>query len=48
MVRLDREPFASDYVESGSNTQPQPAEEIWTFIRASGGHWLLSAIQQVR
>lgn len=24
------------------------ATELWTFVRASGGHWLLSAIQQTR
>src|SRR5262249_16544464 len=25
---------------------PDEATEIWTFMRASGGHWLVSAIQQ--
>ena len=25
---------------------PDEATEIWTFMRARGGHWLLSAIQQ--
>jgi predicted lipid-binding transport protein (Tim44 family) len=22
--------------------------EVWTFVRARGGHWILSAIQQTR
>ncbi|HVC56627.1 MAG TPA: TIM44-like domain-containing protein [Stellaceae bacterium] len=26
---------------------PTEAEEVWTFVRRSGGNWLLSAIQQV-
>ena len=25
---------------------PDEATEVWTFMRARGGHWLLSAIQQ--
>jgi predicted lipid-binding transport protein (Tim44 family) len=24
---------------------PDEATEIWTFMRAQGGHWLVSAIQ---
>ncbi len=32
-------------VEGGD--EPQEATEIWTFVRARGGNWLLSAIQQV-
>ena len=32
---------------SDGNDQPQEATEVWTFIRARGGDWLLSAIQQV-
>lgn len=34
--------------ESGRVVQGGPGEatEIWTFLRAHGGHWLLSAIQQ--
>ena len=28
------------------NEAPQEATEVWTFTRAPGGHWLLSAIQQ--
>jgi predicted lipid-binding transport protein (Tim44 family) len=30
-------------VEGG---EPQEATELWTFMRVSGGNWLLSAIQQ--
>lgn len=47
MVRLDKNPSDSGYIESGSNINPQMSEEIWTFVRSSGGNWLLSAIQQV-
>ena len=25
---------------------PDEATEVWTFMRARGGHWLVSAIQQ--
>jgi predicted lipid-binding transport protein (Tim44 family) len=28
------------------NDAPQEATEVWTFTRAPGGNWLLSAIQQ--
>jgi predicted lipid-binding transport protein (Tim44 family) len=48
MARLDRPDTAPDYVAEGSRTVPTLAEEIWTFTRAqNGGHWILSAIQQV-
>lgn len=47
MIRLDRNPGDADYIASGSQTAPDTAQEIWTFVRASGGHWLLSAIQQM-
>jgi predicted lipid-binding transport protein (Tim44 family) len=30
------------------NDQPQEATEVWTFTRAPGGSWLLSAIQQTQ
>jgi predicted lipid-binding transport protein (Tim44 family) len=30
------------------NDQPQEATEVWTFTRAGGGHWLLSAVQQTQ
>lgn len=31
----------------GRNTDRVEATEVWTFVRAPGGRWLLSAIQQV-
>jgi predicted lipid-binding transport protein (Tim44 family) len=44
---------AVDYLErggaavDGDDTAPSEATEAWTFLRAAGGKWLLSAIQQV-
>jgi predicted lipid-binding transport protein (Tim44 family) len=35
-------------VVDGSPTEHITATEIWTFVRARGGHWILSAIQQSR
>lgn len=35
-------------VVDGSPTEHQTVTEVWTFLRASGGQWLLSAIQQAR
>ena len=35
-------------VVEGSPTDRVSATEVWTFVRAQGGHWLLSAIQQTR
>jgi predicted lipid-binding transport protein (Tim44 family) len=37
---------ASGKVVEGDATQPVEATELWTFRRASGGQWLLSAVQQ--
>jgi predicted lipid-binding transport protein (Tim44 family) len=37
---------ASGRVVAGSATQPTQASELWTFMRAGHGSWLLSAIQQ--
>jgi predicted lipid-binding transport protein (Tim44 family) len=34
-------------VTEGSKTERGEAVEVWTFVRAPGGRWLLSAIQQV-
>ena len=31
---------------SDGNDAPQEATEVWTFMRARGGEWLLSAVQQ--
>ncbi len=33
-------------VVDGNPNQPTIATEVWTFMRARGGHWVLSAIQQ--
>ncbi len=44
---------AIDYVErdgavtQGDDQKPSETTEAWTFLRADGGKWLLSAIQQV-
>jgi predicted lipid-binding transport protein (Tim44 family) len=35
-------------VTAGSPDQRSMATEVWTFLRAPGGRWVLSAIQQVR
>jgi predicted lipid-binding transport protein (Tim44 family) len=35
-------------VIDGSPTEHVMATELWTFVRARGGHWILSAIQQAR
>ncbi len=37
---------ASGRVVEGDAEHPQQATEVWTFMRANGGSWLLSAIQQ--
>jgi predicted lipid-binding transport protein (Tim44 family) len=37
---------ASGRVVEGDATQPVESTELWTFRRASGGQWMLSAIQQ--
>lgn len=38
---------ASGKVVEGNPDQPIEATELWTFLRASGGRWMLSAIQPV-
>lgn len=35
-------------IVDGSPTEHVTATELWTFLRAPGGHWVLSAIQQAR
>jgi predicted lipid-binding transport protein (Tim44 family) len=35
-------------VVDGSDTERVTVNEFWTFLRSSGGHWVLSAIQQAR
>jgi predicted lipid-binding transport protein (Tim44 family) len=47
MVRLGRQPADSDYIASGNPAASETFSEQWTFNRAQGGRWLLSAIQQV-
>jgi Tim44-like domain len=37
----------SNAVVEGDPNKPSEAQELWTFARSPGGHWLLSAIQQV-
>ena len=39
---------ATGRVVEGSPTEHVTATELWTFMRAGGGHWILSAIQQAR
>lgn len=46
-VRTDRRPDDPGYVVDGDPQHPAEAAETWTFVRSPGGHWLLSAIQQV-
>lgn len=36
-----------EVIVRGSPSQATEATEMWTFVRSHGGHWLLSAIQQV-
>ena len=39
---------AAGRVADGSPTERVTATEVWTFLRAPGGRWVLSAIQQAR
>ena len=39
---------ATGRIVDGSPTERTSTTEIWTFLRAPGGRWLLSAIQQTR
>ncbi len=45
--RTDRRPGDPGYLVDGDPQHPSEAQEMWTFARSPGGHWLLSAIQQV-
>jgi predicted lipid-binding transport protein (Tim44 family) len=45
---IDATRDAGGRVVDGSATEHVTATEIWTFVRARGGHWILSAIQQAR
>lgn len=46
-ARSDRRPGESGWLVEGDPQRPSEAQELWTFARSPGGHWLLSAIQQV-
>jgi predicted lipid-binding transport protein (Tim44 family) len=35
-------------VVDGSPSERVRVTKLWTFVRARGGHWILSAIQQAR
>ena len=39
---------AAGQIVDGSQTEHVTATELWTFVRARGGQWILSAIQQTR
>jgi len=44
MIDVTRD--GAGHIVDGSPTEHLTATEIWTFVRANGGHWVLSAIQQ--
>jgi predicted lipid-binding transport protein (Tim44 family) len=46
-VRTDQKPGEPGWLVEGDPQRPTDAQEMWTFLRSPGGHWLLSAIQQV-
>lgn len=46
MIDVTRD--AAGRVVDGDPARRTQATEIWTFLRAPGGHWVLSAIQQTR
>ena len=46
MIDVTRD--AAGRVVDGSPAEHVTATELWTFVRARGGRWLLSAIQQAR
>jgi predicted lipid-binding transport protein (Tim44 family) len=46
MVDVTRD--AAGRVVDGSPTEHLTVTELWTFVRVSGGNWILSAIQQAR
>lgn len=46
MIDVTRD--ATGRVVDGSPSEHVTATEIWTFVRARGGRWILSAIQQAR
>lgn len=46
MIDVTRDAYGR--IVDGSATEHVTATELWTFMRATGGHWILSAIQQAR
>ena len=46
-ARIGAAPGAPGAVVAGDPRVPTESEEVWTFVRRRGAHWLLSAIQQV-
>jgi len=46
-TRAGAKPGEPGYIVEGDPQRPSEAQELWTFARSPGGHWLLSAIQQV-
>lgn len=46
-VHAGARPGEPEMIVSGDPRQPSEATELWTFARAAGGQWLLSAIQQI-
>jgi len=46
MIDVTRD--GAGHIVDGSPTEHITATEIWTFVRAPGGRWILSAIQQAR
>ena len=46
-VRVGAAPASPGALVAGDPRIPTESEEVWTFVRRRGGHWLLSAIQQV-
>ncbi|HXC29360.1 MAG TPA: TIM44-like domain-containing protein [Stellaceae bacterium] len=46
-VRIGAAPSSPGAVVAGDPRIRTESEEMWTFVRRKGGHWLLSAIQQV-
>lgn len=46
-VSSDSKPGEGELIVGGDPQHASEASEMWTFARSPGGHWLLSAIQQV-
>jgi hypothetical protein len=46
-VRSGHAPGSPGWLAEGDPQRPSEAQELWTFARSRGGHWLLSAIQQI-